>query len=158
VLNRIVAQLLVIFVAILQVQPANAQTTAASVSTPTQARPSSETTPPSKLAVGDCAEHGRSDCARIGTVGAFAAGFAGGLCLGPIGATVAYFGQSKSGPSRLADHVSGDGSCRSAYVDAYGAAHQRNKRRAALTGGLLGTAVLVTLSVVALSNLEVHAW
>ena len=87
-----------------------------------------------------CRALGRNDGLSLSTRRAFAVGLVSGLTLGLIGTGVAYVTQNEPEPSALS--VAGyDGECATAYRAAYGEAGKTKNRKAALHGGLVGTAV-----------------
>lgn len=145
--RKLVATLLLGSVSLLQIQPALAQTSPAdSTAVPAPAAPT-----PAPAQVGtssnasDCMERGGTDGARISTGGAFTVGLTCGVLLGLIGTGIAYFTQAEPKPSTNQAAVNTDPACRLAYEDAYGEAGKKKKKRSALIGGLIGTAVIVTV-------------
>lgn len=95
-----------------------------------------------------CISRGRVDGLAVKTNGAFAAGLAGGLCLGLIGTAIAYGAQeTPDPPARFMIEQDQDPACLTLYLDAFGKAGRKKKQTAALGGGLFGTAVIVILLV-----------
>lgn len=125
---------------------------------PSQAAPSTEsqTTPPAQPAedVNACIERGRNDGKHASTGGSFVGGFAGGLFLGIIGAGIAYAVQGEPEPPTVSKYntAGGDAQCRMAYADAFGEEGKKKKKSAALTGGIVGTAALVGILLIASSG------
>lgn len=128
--NRAVASLLLFSMALLQVQPAIAQASAAPAHAPAQTQPSADAAPPSASTFKECCEHGRTDGRHMSTQGAFAIGFGSGLFFGPIGTAVAYTAQSEPEPSARSAQGISDAQCRTAYAGAFGKEGMRKKRRA----------------------------
>ena len=96
-----------------------------------------------------CHQLGKEDGGNISTGGSTAAGLAGGFLLGLIGTGLVVLLQSDSDPSRLAlKNLEGD-ECQYAYIEAYNSQSVSKKRKAALVGGLIGTAVLVMIVIAA---------
>ena len=144
--RKFVASVLLASVTLLQVQPALAQTPGSEP--PATPAPSPVVTPaPPAVDVGDCVLRGRSDGSKTSTGGAFGIGVASGLLLGLIGTGIAYFAQGEPSPTAAQSAAIADASCRLAYEDAYGKEGKKKKRSSALTGGLIGTAVIVVAIV-----------
>ena len=94
-----------------------------------------------------CHQMGKLDGGNISTGGSAAAGVAGGILLGLIGTGLVVLLQSDSDPSILSmGNLEGD-ECRYAYIEAYQNESASKKRKSALIGGLIGTAVLVLIVV-----------
>lgn len=95
--------------------------------------------------------HGRAAAERIGTAGSFAGGFAGGFFLGLIGTGIAYAAASGSDAQLPALEAARLAQATSDYQLAFRQGFEervRSRRKgAALTGGLLGTAVIVVILV-----------
>ncbi len=97
----------------------------------------------------DCHIMGKRHGETIGTGGSMAGGLAGGLLLGLIGTGIAVLAQSESSPPAeyLFEMEEKGGDCQYAYIEAFNSQSVSKKRKAALTGGLIGTAILVVLVV-----------
>jgi hypothetical protein len=94
-----------------------------------------------------CHQLGKQDGGNISTGGSVAAGLAGGLLLGLIGTGIVVLVQSDSEPSQLElKNLEGD-ECQYAYLEAYKNKSVGKKRKSALIGGLVGTAILVLIIV-----------
>jgi hypothetical protein len=95
----------------------------------------------------ECSEQGRLDATRTSTSGAFTVGLLSGFGLGLIGTGLAWGFQATPRPdeSKLATLPSAE--CREAFRETYGREGKARKRGAALTGGLIGTAIIVTIVV-----------
>jgi hypothetical protein len=111
--------------------------------TPVVDRPVQAKTMPEGVLAGSAAAQ------TIGTGGSFAGGMAGGLFLGLIGTGIAYVAQGPSQPTMTtvasnqqygADYMMG-------FNQAFADESKRRKKSSALTGGLIGTGVLVLLVV-----------
>jgi hypothetical protein len=110
---------------------------------------------PTGLAVGDtldCRARGKSDGKGIKTGGSFAGGFAGGVLLGLIGTAIAIVAQSKPEPPVDKVFAMPNEACRQIYTQAYKSSGKGKKQSSALVGGLLGTAVIVTILVATSSS------
>lgn len=94
-----------------------------------------------------CHASGKEDARSMGTAGSTAGGLAGGLLLGLIGAGIAVLAQSKSDPpAENLMQIQGESEeCRYTYLEAFRQESQSKKRSAALTGGLIGTAIVVAI-------------
>jgi hypothetical protein len=117
--------------------------------------PTTGTTPAtesSKPDVNDCIESGRNDGRHADTGGSFVGGLFGGLLLGVIGTGIAYVAQGEPDPPTTARYAKQGAECRMAYSDAFGEQGKKRKRSAALTGGLLGTAVWIVVIAAASSS------
>ena len=136
--KRLVASILLGSMLLLQAHPVLAQ--AAQQAQETQ---STSPAPAAKADVNECIEQGKSAGQHTATGGAFGIGLASGLLLGLIGTAIAYAAQGEPEPSVMSKYQTMDPTCRMAYADAFGDMGKKKKRSAALTGGLLGTAVLV---------------
>ena len=99
----------------------------------------------------ECEELGRSDGKSVATGGALAVGMVSGLALGPIGTAIAWAAQGAPEPPRSSLRDFKDAQCRLSYADAYREAGKSRKKGAALTGGLIGTGVLI-IAVVAIGS------
>jgi hypothetical protein len=97
-----------------------------------------------------CIEKGAHSGSRTSTGGALAIGVVSGVGLGLIGTGLAWAFQGEPLPPAAELNALDSAECRVAYKDSYGEQGKRRKRSAALTGGLIGTAVL--LGVVAASS------
>lgn len=102
-------------------------------------------TPPPVKTVADGVVAGQAAAESQGTGGSFAGGLAGGLFLGLIGTGIAYAAQ---GPGDIPAVYAADAQKHgSEYVlgfqQGFAETSKKKKRSAALTGGLLGTGVLV---------------
>jgi hypothetical protein len=142
-LKKCVAVLLIGSMSLVQIRPVLAQVP---VAPPVASEPSS------KSNVSECIELGRNDGRHVSTGGAFTIGLASGVLLGLIGTGIAWACQGEPEPSALGKYESSDATCRMAYADAFGETGKKQKRSAALVGGLLGTAVLVVIVVAANSG------
>ncbi len=112
------------------------------------ARPTSLSRPQASSGTGvwaQCHETGSRDGANVSSGGSLAGGLVCGLLGGLIGTGIAYVAQSAPEPPMLSALTVSDGDCRYAYADAYKRAGKSKKQSAALTGGLVGTAVVVAL-------------
>ena len=105
----------------------------------------------------ECEELGRSDGKSVATGGAFAVGMASGFALGPIGTAIAWAAQGAPEPPRSSLRDFKDTQCRLSYADAYREEGKSKKRRAALTGSLIGTGVLIIVAV-AIGSAIGNAW
>lgn len=104
---------------------------------------------PAAASWADCALMGKRHGQNIGTGGSTAGGLIGGVLLGLIGTGVAVLAQSKSEPPAqyLFEMEEKGGECQYAYIEAFNQESIGKKRKAALTGGLIGTAVLLAIVV-----------
>lgn len=127
----------------------------------TAATPRATAAPDTAAAVGtakqpsswaECKELGQRDGSKASTGGSFVGGFFGGLLLGLIGTGVAYIAQGKPDAPAAALQSLPSAECRLVYDDSYGTKVQSRKRSAALTGGLIGTAILVVVLVATSSD------
>lgn len=113
------------------------------------AAPITDTAPASKPALNysDFAEQGKRDAQETGTGGAFTIGVVSGLGLGFIGTVLAcgFQGEPEAPPAKTEPLLNTES--RLAYTTAYGKEGKRKKRGAALVGGLIGTAALVSIIV-----------
>jgi len=102
----------------------------------------------------DCHMMGKRHGKNVGTGGSMAGGLVGGLLLGLIGTGIAVLAQSESDPPAeyLFEMEDRGGECQYAYIEAFNSQSVSKKRKAALTGGLIGTAVLVMVVVAASGN------
>ncbi len=103
----------------------------------------------SSLTMADGMIAGQAAAQTVSTGGSFAGGFAGGIVLGLIGTGVAYAVQGPadipltlqaSNQQHGSDYMLG-------FNQAFAETSKRRKRGSALTGGLIGTGVLVLLVV-----------
>ncbi len=94
-----------------------------------------------------CHAKGKADAQERGTGGSFVGGFAGGLLLGLIGAGVVVLAQSKSDPPAdfMLQLEEEEEACRYTYIESYRNESVSKKRKSALTGGLIGTAIIVAV-------------
>ena len=99
-----------------------------------------------------CTQMGKADAQDLSTGGSFVGGLAGGLLLGLIGTGIAVLAQSDPEPSAAALSALEREECQYAYTEAFQSKGKSKKRTAALTGGLVGTAVLVVIIVAANSS------
>jgi len=94
-----------------------------------------------------CDMRGKSDGRKQSTGGSTVGGLFGGLLLGLIGTGIAVLAQTKSDPP--ADYMLQlDGQsdeCKYAYIEAFRDANHSKKKSSALTGGLIGTVVIVSI-------------
>jgi hypothetical protein len=87
---------------------------------------------------------------QVGTTGNFLGGLAGGLLLGYLGAGIAVISAGSADvPFQTGDHSDG---CNIAFTTGYGEEGQSKKRLAAARGGILGSAVLITIALIAANN------
>ena len=92
-----------------------------------------------------CHALGKEDAKDRGTSGSFVGGLAGGLLLGLIGTGVVVLAQSKSDPPAhlLMEIPEEEETCRYTYIESYRGESVAKKRRSALAGGLVGTAIFL---------------
>lgn len=112
----------------------------------------SQGSPGVPAAPGSCHEKGRAEGQAYPTGGAFTVGLVSGALAGLIGTGVAYAFQGEPAAPEATVGAIPDGTCRIEYRDAYAKAGRAKKRKAALTGGLLGTGIAVVAIVAAGSN------
>jgi len=145
--RRMVAALLLASVTLLQVQPVLAQTPSPAIpAAPAPVSAVLDTTPVTPQAnIGDCALRGRTDGEKTSTGGAFLVGVTSGLLLSLIGTAIAYVGQGEPKPTQAQSAANPGTGCRLAYEDAFGKAGKGKKRNSALLGGLIGTAILLSM-------------
>lgn len=94
-----------------------------------------------------CHQKGKVDGGNVSSGGSGVAGFAGGVLLGLIGTGLVVLLQGDSDP-KAETMVSLEGDdCKYAYIEAYQNQSLSKKRKSALIGGLIGTAILVALVV-----------
>ena len=150
-LRKCVAVLLIGSMSFAWVRPALAQIPhPAAPAAPTPQK--SDRAPLDPFGVGGCIERGLSDGKHAPTGGAFAIGFVSGFFLGLIGTGIAYAGQAEPEAPAFIKYGSGDATCRMAYADVFGKMGKKQKRNAALQGGILGTVAIVVLVVSAGSS------
>lgn len=103
-----------------------------------------------------CDARGIADAKERGTGGSMAGGFCGGLLLGLIGTGAAVLMQSsfEPSPAELAAIEDAGDECQYVYLDAYRDELRSRKRSAALTGGLIGTVVIVSVLLAASNGSE----
>jgi hypothetical protein len=101
-----------------------------------------------------CKMQGKSDGKTIKTGGSFAGGFAGGVLLGLIGTGIAVLAQSKPEPPIDKVMAMPADTCRTIYTEAYKSAGKGKKQSSALVGGLVGTAIIVTVILATSSSDE----
>ena len=145
--RRMVAALLLASVTLLQVQPVLAQAPSPAVPVAPAPAPAVQDTTPATppVDIGDCELRGSADGKKTSTGGAFAVGITSGLLLGLIGTAIAYVGQGEPKPTQAQSAANPGTGCRLAYEDAYGKVGKSRKRNSALLGGLIGTAIIVTV-------------
>ena len=145
--RRMVAALLLASVTLLQVQPVLAQTPSPAIPVaPAPAPAVQDSTPAAPQAnINDCASRGRADGQNVSTGGAFTVGITSGILLGLIGTVIAYVAQGEPRPTQAQSAANPGAGCRLVYEDAYGKAGKGKKKNSALIGGLLGTAIIVTV-------------
>lgn len=103
-------------------------------------------------APGSCHEKGRAEGENFPTGGAFTVGLVSGALAGLIGTGIAYAFQGEPAAPESSVGPLTDGTCRIEFRDAYAKAGRAKKRKAALTGGLLGTGIAVVAIVAAGAN------
>jgi hypothetical protein len=142
-----VAALLLASVTLLQVQPVLAQTPSPAIPVAPAPAPAVQDTTPAtpQWNIADCEMRGTADGQKVSTGGAFTVGITSGLLLGLIGTAIAYVGQGEPKPTQAQSAANPGTGCRLAYEDAYGKAGKSRKRNSALIGGLIGTAIIVTV-------------
>lgn len=91
----------------------------------------------------NCHKLGKRDGADVSTAGSMVAGLFGGMVLGLIGTGLMVLVQGESKPSPLIMELLEGDECKYAYSEAYASKSLGKKRYAALTGGLIGTLILV---------------
>jgi hypothetical protein len=98
-----------------------------------------------------CHKQGEDDAQARSTSGSTIAGFASGFLLGLIGTGIVVLAQSKSEPSDsvMMSLEEASEECQYAYTQAFEDESIKMKRKSALTGGLIGTAVLVAIYLAA---------
>jgi hypothetical protein len=99
-----------------------------------------------------CHQMGKADASKLGTSGSFVGGLVGGLFLGLIGTGIAVLAQGQPEPPEASLQALEREECQYAYTEAYESKGRSKKRTSALTGGLIGTAVLVVIVVAAGSS------
>ena len=101
-----------------------------------------------------CHALGKEDAQDRGTGGSFVGGLAGGVLLGLIGTGIVVLAQSKSDPPAhlLLEIAEEDETCRYTYLESYRSESVSKKRKSALAGGLLGTALFVAFYLVTQDN------
>ena len=94
-----------------------------------------------------CHAKGKLDAQDRGTGGSVAGGLVGGFLLGLIGTGIVVLAQSKSDPPAhlLLELEEEDETCRYTYLESYRNESVSKKRKSALTGGLVGTAIIVAI-------------
>lgn len=94
-----------------------------------------------------CAEQGQREGAMIKTGGAFACGLVGGLTLGLIGTGIAFAAQGSPRAPEMQAQVAAvrglDERCLYDYNREFESAGKFQKRKAAVAGGIMGTAAIV---------------
>lgn len=90
----------------------------------------------------ECAGLGRNAGREASAGGAFVIGLVGGVTLGPIGTGVAWACQGNSKPPAAAIAGMNDVECGRSFTSAFGEEGRSRKRRMALVGGVIGTAIL----------------
>jgi hypothetical protein len=138
--------LFIVVLLTLQQQPAHAQELSVSgVSAPARDSTASE-----------AVLHGRAAAERRGVGGRFAGGFASGFLLGLIGTAITYAiagSDDASMPAQEAAQLTAANPTYSlAFQQSYIERLEARRRSAALTGGLIGTATVVTILLVANSS------
>jgi hypothetical protein len=94
-----------------------------------------------------CHQKGKVDGGKVSSGGSGVAGFAGGVLLGLIGTGLVVLIQSDSDP-KAENMVALEGEeCKYAYIEAFQDKSLSKKRKSALIGGLIGTAILVMVVV-----------
>jgi hypothetical protein len=120
---------------------------------PAQPAPSPADSTASGRSVEECSHQGSLDARRgVSTVGSFLGGFVGGLLLGPVGGALACAAQGRPDPPEPMVTSLGSADCESGYRDGYGEKGRSWRRRAAVGGGLFGTAFFVVAIVIATSR------
>ena len=92
-----------------------------------------------------CKMQGKSDAKGVKTGGSFGGGLAGGVLLGLIGTGIAVLAQRKPDPPIDEVMAMPADTCRTIYTEAYKSAGRGKKQSSALVGGLIGTAIAVTV-------------
>lgn len=111
---------------------------------PCLARAADATSPPDATAgSAACTEQGREAGRRTSTTGAFTIGLVSGFGLGLIGTGLAWAFQGEPQPPAASVQALENAECRIAYAGEYGRQGRAKKRLAVLTGGLVGTALIV---------------
>lgn len=111
---------------------------------------SSRSAPPAASA--SCFEQGREAGSSYPTGGAFTVGLVSGALAGLIGTGLAYAFQAEpAAPEELVRPIA-DSGCRVEFRSAYAKEARAKKRRSALLGGLLGSAVAAVVIVSTAGN------
>jgi len=139
-MRRVVSLLVVVALLTLYISPAVADVddTVDPTTEQTSAQPDDES-------YMSCHSRGKLDASATSTGGSFVGGFCGGVLLGLIGAAIVVVAQSEPDPPALVMLELQTDECRYAYLEAYHSAGKSKKQTSALLGGLVGTAVIVTI-------------